>query len=87
MMTAQFLHVLQLRIIGNIFFSTCVKCSSYKSSLLFHKLAKTCPFRGRGFQTPAEWKIGYKVVNKQVSIQIVNGEYNILHVSQYQIKK
>ena len=32
---------------------------------------KIYPFRGRGFHTPVEWKIGYKVINKQTSIQIL----------------
>ena len=31
---------------------------------------KIYPFRGRGFHTPVEWKIGYKVINKQTSVQI-----------------
>ena len=34
-------------------------------------MAKIYPFRGRGFHTPVEWKIGYKVINKQVIIQIL----------------
>ena len=34
-------------------------------------MSKTCPFRGRGFHTPVEWKIGYKIINKQVIIQIL----------------
>ena len=32
---------------------------------------KIYPFRGRGFHTPVEWKIGYKVINKQTSVQIL----------------
>ena len=38
----------------------------YPTSPFDHKLAKTYPFRGRGFNTPIEWKIGYKVINKQL---------------------
>ena len=52
-------------------FTTSVKCSDYKTSSFVHKLAKTYPFRGRGFHTPVEWKIGYKIINKQVIIQIL----------------
>ena len=34
-------------------------------------MAKIYPFRGRGFHTPVEWKIGYKVINEQIIIQIL----------------
>ena len=51
--------------------ATSVTCSDYKISLFFRKLAKMYPFRGRGFHTPVECKIGYKVINKQVIIQIL----------------
>ena len=34
-------------------------------------MVKIYPVRGRGFHTPVEWKIGYKVINKQVIIQIL----------------
>ena len=47
-----------------------VKCSDYKTSQFVHKMAKIYPFRGRGFHTTAEWKIGYKVINKQVIVQM-----------------
>ena len=52
-------------------FATSVKCSDYTISPLVHKLAKTYPFRSRGFHNPVEWKIGYKVINKQVIIQML----------------
>ena len=52
-------------------FATSVNCTDYAISPLVHKLAKTYPFRGRGFHTPAEWKTGYKVINKQVIVQIL----------------
>ena len=52
-------------------FATSVKCSDYKTPPFVHKVAKTYPFRGRGFHTPVEWKIEYKVTNKQVIIQIL----------------
>ena len=52
-------------------FATSVKCSDYKISQFVYKLAKTYPFRGRGFHTPVEWKIEYKVINKQVIVQIL----------------
>ena len=48
-----------------------MKCSGYKKSQFVHKLAKTYYFRGRGFHTSVEWKIGYKVINKQMIIQIL----------------
>ena len=34
-------------------------------------MAKIYPFRGRGFHTPVERKIGYKVINEQIIIQIL----------------
>ena len=37
----------------------------------FHKLAKSYPFRDRGFHTPVECKIGYKVTNIEVVMQII----------------
>ena len=42
-------------------------------------MAKIYPFRGRGFHTPVELKIGYKLINKQLIIQIliVNTAFNI----------
>ena len=52
-------------------FATSVKCSDYKISLFVYKLAKTYPFRDRGFHTPVQWKIEYKVINKQVIVQIL----------------
>ena len=52
-------------------FATSVKCSDYKISPFVYKLAKTCPFRDRGFHNPVEWKIEYKVINKQVIVQIL----------------
>ena len=52
-------------------FATSVKSSDYKISPFVHKLAKIYPFRGRGFHIPVEWKLGYKVINKQVIIQIL----------------
>ena len=47
-------------------FATSVKRSDYTRSPFVHKLAKTYPFRRRGFHTPVEWKIVYKGLNKQV---------------------
>ena len=60
-------------------FANYVKCSGHKILSFLSKLAKTCPFRARGFHTPVEWKIGYKVINMQVIIQIliVNTAFNI----------
>ena len=51
----------------------------HKISLFIHKMAKTYPFSGRGFHTSVEWKIGYKVINKQmiVHILIVNTAFYI----------
>ena len=43
----------------------------HKISPFIHKMAKIYPFRGRGFHTPVEWKIGYKVINKQMIVQIL----------------
>ena len=60
-------------------FVTSVKVSEYNTPPFVHKLAKTYPFRGRGFHTPVEWKIGYKVINKRIIIQtlIVNTSFYI----------
>ena len=52
-------------------FATSIKCSDHKISPFILKMVKIYPFRGRGFHTPVEWKIGYKVINKQVIIQIL----------------
>ena len=52
-------------------FATSVKCSDDKTSPFVHKLAETYLFRDRGFHTPVDWKIGNKVINKQVIIQIL----------------
>ena len=62
------------------FFATSDKYSDFKIAPFVHKMAKIYPFRGRGFHTPVEWKIGYYVIKKQISIQIFNFEYNILHI-------
>ena len=43
----------------------------HKISPFIHKMAKIYPFRGRGFHTPVEWKIGYKIINKQTIVQIL----------------
>ena len=53
-----------------LFFATSVKSSYHKILPFFHKFAKPYPFHSTGFHTPAEWKIAYKVINKQVIIQI-----------------
>ena len=75
----QFLHVFMIKNNFEYLFATSVKCSNNTISPPVHKLAKTYPFRGRGFHTPFEWKIGYKVINKQVIIQmlIVNTAFYI----------
>ena len=52
-------------------FATSVKCSDHKILPFIHKVVKIYPFRGRGFHTPVEWKIGYKVINKQTIVQIL----------------
>ena len=60
-------------------FVTSVKYSDLKISPFIHKMAKIYPFRGRGFHTPLEWKIGFKVINKQTIVQILiwNTEFYI----------
>ena len=67
----QFLHVIVIQSIFEYLFATSVKCSDYKTLLFVHKLAKLYLFRGHGFHTPFEWKSEYKVINKQVNIQIL----------------
>ena len=52
-------------------FATSVKCSDHKISPFIHKVVKIYPFRGHSFHTPVEWKIGYKVINKQTIVQIL----------------
>ena len=52
-------------------FATSAKCADHKILPFIHKVAKIYPFRGRGFHTPIEWKIGYKVTNKQTIVQIL----------------
>ena len=67
----QFLHIIVIQINFKYLLATSVKCSDYKTLPFVHKLAKTYPFRGRGFHTSVEWKTGYKVRIKQVIIQIL----------------
>ena len=67
----QFLHVKAIQSKFKYLFVTSVKCSDYKTLQFVHKLTKIYPFRGRGFHTPVEWEIGYKVINKQLIIQIL----------------
>ena len=52
-------------------FATSVNNSDFKILPFVHKMAKIYLFCGRGFHTPVEWKIGYKVINKQIIIQIL----------------
>ena len=58
---------------SNLKISFCNLCQVHcqKISPFIHKVAKTYPFRGRGFHTPVEWKNGYKVINKQMIVQII----------------
>ena len=65
----QFLHVIMLQSKFKYLFAT--KCLDYKISPFFNKLAETYSFHGHGFHTPVGWKMGYKVINKQVTIQIL----------------
>ena len=67
----QFLHVIVIQTNFKYPFSTSVKCSDNKTLPFFHKLAKKYSFRGRGFHTPVEWKMGYKVKNKQAIIKFL----------------
>ena len=53
----------------NSFLQTLSNVQIIKYRHFFHKLAKTYSIHGRVFQTPVEWKIGYKVINKQVIMQ------------------
>ena len=85
----QFLHVIMIQSNSKYLFATSVKCSDYKTSPFYHKLAETYPFRGRGFHTPVEWKIGYKVINKQVIIQILilNTAFYIYGNSEHSLRR
>ena len=67
----QFLHVIMIQDNFKYVFATSVKYSDLKISPFIHKMAKIYPFRGRGFHTPLEWKIGFKVINKQTIVQIL----------------
>ena len=67
----QFLHIIMIQSNFKYLFATSIKCSDHKISPFILKMVKIYPFRGRGFHTPVEWKIGYKVINKQVIIQIL----------------
>ena len=81
------MHVMPIQSNFKCLFANSVKCSDYAISPFLYKLAKTYPFRGRGFHSPVEWKMGYKVKNKQAIIQIFNFEYSILYIWQYKIKR
>ena len=67
----QFLHVMMIQSYFKHLFATSVKYSDFKISPFVHKMAKIYLFRDRGFHTPVECKIGYKVINKQIIIQIL----------------
>ena len=67
----QFLHVIMIQNNFKYVFATSVKYSDLKISPFIHKMAKIYPFLGRGFHTPLEWKIGFKVINKQTIVQIL----------------
>ena len=67
----QFLHIVMIQNNFKYLFATSVNCSDHKISPFIHKMDKIYPFRGRGFHTPVEWKIGYKVIIKQTSVQIL----------------
>ena len=67
----KFLHVIMIQSNFKYLFSNSVKCSDCKISPFLHKLAKTYSYCGPGFHTPCEWKIGCKIINKQVIIQIL----------------
>ena len=67
----QFLHIIMIQNNFKYLFATSVNCFDHNISPFIHKMDKICPFRGLGFHTPVEWKIGYKVINKQTSVQIL----------------
>ena len=67
----QFLHIIMIQNNFKYLFATSVKCFDHKISLFIHKMAKIYPFHSRGFHTPVEWKIGYKVINKKTIKQIL----------------
>ena len=68
-------------------FATFAKCSEHKISPFIHKMAKIYPFRGRGFYTPFEWKIGYKVINKQTIVQKILIVKTAFYISGYRSKR
>ena len=67
----QFLHIIMIQNNFKYLFATSVNCSDHNISPFIHKMDKIYPFRSRGFHTPVEWKIGYKVINKQTSVHIL----------------
>ena len=67
----QFLHIIMIQNNFKYLFATSINCSDHNISPFIHNMDKIYPFRGRGFHTPVEWKIGYKVINKQTSVQIL----------------
>ena len=67
----QFLHVMMIQSYFKHLFATSLKYSDFKILPFVHKMAKIYLIHGRGFHTHVEWKIGYKVINKQIIIQIL----------------
>ena len=67
----RFLHVIMIQSCFKSLFATSVKYSDFKVSPFVHKMAKIYPFRGRGFHTPIEWKIGYCHKKPEIIIQIL----------------
>ena len=82
----QFLHIIVIQNNFKYLFSTSVKCSDHEISPFIHKMAKIYPFRCRGFHTPVEWKIEYKVINKQTVIQILI-LYTEFYIYGYKIRR
>ena len=67
----EILHIIMIQSNFKNLLATSVECFYHKISPFIHKMAKIYPFRGSGFHTPVEWKIGYKVINGQIIIQIL----------------
>ena len=76
----QFLHVIMIQSNFKYFLQPLSNAQIIKYRHFVHKLTKTYPFCVRGFHTPVEWKIDYKVIFIASNYTNFNLEYSILHI-------
>ena len=77
----QFLHVIMIQRIENIFFQHLSNVQIIKKKLaIISQIGQNISFRGRGFHTPVVWKIGYELATS-FSISMVNTAFACMAIS------